>query len=275
MTLLKTEELLKKGQLLLAVKSAAELVQQKPSDEHARVLYVELLCVNGEFEKADQQLTTLMSLNPDLGFAMATWRQLVHAAQIRQDVFELKAKPELIEPATPSITHALDLLLAMSENDTPKIEQCLESINQQAALNQYSINQNPPEAIRDLDDTMANIFEVLGTNGKYFWIDFSQVVELEVFKPERILEVLWRKANIVLTNGTEGEVYLPANYPIKGDELASLGRETQWHEVGSAYCGIGLRSWLVGDNEVSINADEGLVLKNLAHSDEMPQATQA
>jgi len=275
MTLSKTEELFKEGQLLLAVKSAAEQVQQNPADEHVRVLYVELLCVNGEFEKADQQLKALMSLSPELGLAMATWRQLVHAAQIRQDVFELKAKPELIEAATPSIAHALDLLLAISENDLSKINQCLESINQQTDLNQFSINQQQPEALRDLDDTMANIFEVLGSNGKYFWVDFSQVVELEILKPTRILEVLWRKANIVLTNGTEGEVYIPANYPLKGDESASLGRETQWQENGSAYCGIGLRSWLLGDNEISINADTDLMFKNMAHADEIPQATQA
>lgn len=275
MTLLKTEELFKKGQLALAIQSAADQVKQDPSDEHARVLYIELLCVNSEFEKADQQLTALISLKPDLGLALATWRQLVLAAQTRQDVFQLKAKPELIEEPTPSVTHALDLILAMKENDTNKIEQCLESINGQVGLTEYSINNNPVEPLRDLDDLTANFFEVLGTNGKYFWVDFSQVVELEVLKPERVLEVLWRKANIVLTNGTEGEVYLPAIYPTKGDESSALGRETQWQVNGGAYCGIGLRSWLVGDNELSIIADSELLFKNMTHVAELPQATQA
>jgi len=212
-----------------------------------------------------------MSIKPDLGLALATWRQLVHAAQVRQDVFQLKAKPELIEEATPFITLSLDMILALHENDVDRINTCTEAINSQTNLSQFLVNDDNANFLRDLDDTTAYLFEVLGTNGKYFWIDFSQVVELEIFKPERLLDVLWRKANIVLTNGTEGEVYLPAIYPTIDDELTAFGRKTEWQTKGSAYRGVGLRTWLLGESDISINDQPSWVFKNNAYvSDTSP-----
>jgi len=266
MTALSIEEYIQQGKLNLAVQAAADAVKHQPADEFTRVLYIELLCINSDFEKADQQLSSLMSIKPDLGLALATWRQLVHAAQVRQDVFQLKAKPELIEEATPFITLSLDMILALHENDVDRINTCTEAINSQTNLSQFLVNDDNAKFLRDLDDTTAYLFEVLGTNGKYFWIDFSQVVELEIFKPERLLDVLWRKANIVLTNGTEGEVYLPAIYPTIDDELTAFGRKTEWQTKGSAYRGVGLRTWLLGESDISINDQPSWVFKNNAYA---------
>lgn len=259
------EELYQQGKLELALAAAAEGVKQNPNDESSRTLFVELLCANNEFERADSQLTALMTLKPDLGLAVATWRQLIHAAQRRVDVFSLKAKPELIDEATPSITLALDLLLAIDENDDARVSQLAEDIDTVSQGNQFLSENGEPLLLRDLDDVTANILEVMGTNGKYFWVDFSQVVEVELLPPERILEVLWRKAKILLTNGTEGEVYIPAIYPSLDDAAAALGRKTEWQECGAIFRGVGLRTWLYGDDELSINERKTILLKNSAH----------
>lgn len=265
-TKLSAEEYFQQGNLEFALAAAAEQVKQSPDDEGLRILFVELLCISGEFERADSQLNALMTLKPDLGLAVATWRQVVHAAQVRADVFSLKAKPELIEEASPSIKTALDLLVALGEKDEKRVAELSDTIDTLAKDNLFSINNEAPAILRDLDDVTANIFEVLGTNGKYFWVDFSQIVEIELQKPERVLDVLWRKANIVLTNGTEGEVYIPAVYPTLGDDAAALGRKTEWQESYGLYRGIGLRAWLAGDEELSINDQASLLLKNSAHT---------
>lgn len=263
---LSAEEYFQQGELDLALAAAADQVKRAPDDEGNRILFVELLCISGEFERADSQLNALMTLKPDLGLAVATWRQLVHAAQIRADVFALKAKPELIDEPTASITVALDLLVALGEKDDKRVTQLTEKIDSNNEYNQFSMDGQAPLILRDLDDITANIFEVLGTNGKYFWVDLAQIVEIELLKPERILDVLWRKANIVLTNGTEGEVYIPAIYPTLDDHAAALGRKTEWQEITGLYRGIGLRSWLLGDDELSINDHQSIVLKNNAHA---------
>jgi len=262
---LSAEEYFQQGELGLALAAAAEQVKQSPDDEGNRILFVELLCISGEFERADSQLNALMTLKPDLGLAVATWRQVVHAAQIRADVFALKAKPELIEEPTASITVALDLLVALGEKDEKRVSDLTVEIDSHNKENRFFMNNQSPLILRDLDDVTANIFEVLGTNGKYFWIDLAQIVEVELLKPERILDVLWRKANIILTNGTEGEVYIPAIYPTLDDDAAALGRKTEWKETAGLYRGVGLRSWLLGDDELSINDQQSVSLKNSTH----------
>ena len=264
MSSLSAEEYFQQGQIDLAVSAAAERVKKMPNDEQARTFLVELLCVQGDLERADTQLNALMTLKPDLALAVATWRQLIHAAQARLDVYQLKAKPEIIEEPTRAIKNALDILLALDEKDEERLSMLVPQIDDEPQVNQFFINSNEPAILRDLDDITANIFELLGTNGKYFWVDFSQVVELRLEKPSRILDILWRKANVVLTNGTEGEVYIPATYPLSNSDEAILGKKTQWHQSFSLYQGIGLRTWLCGDEEITINDIESL--RNCAHS---------
>ncbi|MGH1485299.1 MAG: type VI secretion system accessory protein TagJ [Cellvibrionaceae bacterium] len=264
MSSLSAEEYFQQGKLDLAMSAAAEQVRDNPDDEQVRTFFVELLCVKGEYERADAQLNALMTLKPDLALAVATWRQLIHAAQIRSDVYQLKAKPEVIDTPTDSIKNALDILVALDEKDEDRISQLVENIDDDKKVSQFLVNNDGPALLRDLDDITANIFELLGTNGKYFWVDFSQVVEIEFSKPTRILDVLWRKANIVLTNGTEGEVYLPTTYPMLSDDDAALGKKTEWQQSFSLYQGIGLKTWLYGDNELTINEIDSL--KNMAHS---------
>ncbi len=264
MSSLSAEEYFQQGNLELALSAAADQVKKAPNDEQARTFFVELLCVKGDFERADSQLTALMTLKPDLALAVATWRQLIHAAQVREDVYSLKAKPDVIEEPTSSIKIALEILVALNEKDEERLASLVASIDESQQANQYWVNDGPAMMLRDLDDVTANIFEVLGTNGKYFWVDFSQVVEIELIKPTRILEVLWRKANIVLTNGTEGEVYIPSIYPKAGTEAAALGRETDWVETCSLYQGMGLRTWLLGDDELAIN--DVVSLKSVANN---------
>ena len=258
MSSLSAEEYFQQGQLDLAVSAAAEQVKKSPSDEQARTLFVELLCVQGDFERADTQLNALMTLKPDVALAAATWRQLIHAAQVRADVYQLKAKPEVIAEPTPGIKNALDILVALDEQDEQRLSTLVSAIDSEQPAQEFFINGNKPALLRDLDDITANIFEVLGTNGKYFWVDFSQIVEMTIDKPSRILDMLWRKANILLTNGTEGEVYIPAMYPLVDSDAAALGRKTEWQQCFSLYRGLGLRTWLYGEGEITINEIESI-----------------
>ncbi|MBX2807118.1 MAG: hypothetical protein KTR20_00670 [Cellvibrionaceae bacterium] len=246
------------GALALAIKAAADTVKQNPADEFQRIFFVELLCVSGDYERADAQLHSLMTLKPDLTLELATWRQLIHAAQMRKDVFDLKAKPELIDTPTEAITLALDTLIALHENDDDRLAALLEKTNAISEKNSYQINGSLTQGLRDLDDTTANLLEVLATNGKYFWIDYSQVVELNIEKPTRVHNVLWRKASIVLTNGTEGEVYLPSTYIGSCDDESRLGKKTQWQATAGIYQGAGLKIWLCGDDELTLDEIDSL-----------------
>lgn len=242
------------GNLTKAVEQITEEVKNAPSSAAKRAFLVELLCFNGEWERADKQLNALLSLDEKSALTVGTWRQLIRAAQARDDVYNDGAIPEVIELPTERIELALKLQLAERENDQKQCDKLLNAINSLETKNEYSINNTVVSDWRDLDDLNSGILELLGTNGKYFWVDFDQVESIEFDEPTRPLDLLWRKAAIALKSGTAGEVFVPAIYPSQKteDDLLKLGRKTDWIEKGSLVKGEGLRTWLVGDDAVSL-----------------------
>lgn len=115
-------ELFSAGDLASAIKQCAEEVKIQPSSASKRALFVELLCFDGDFERADKQLTALASLDISAAVTVGTWRQLIRAAQARRDVFENGAIPSVISSLTPSIETALAALLALRNDDKGQLD---------------------------------------------------------------------------------------------------------------------------------------------------------
>ncbi|NOY73162.1 MAG: hypothetical protein GXP14_12470 [Gammaproteobacteria bacterium] len=252
MTLTATEHYLA-GDLSAAISTVENEIRDQPSNTAKRVFLAELLCFNDDFDRADKQLNTVLAMDAKTALTVGVWRQLIRAAQTRHDVYEVGATPGVIENPTPRIENALALLLALRENKTEDYAELVAKIDRDASAAKFQINDKAVSDWRDLDDINAGILEVLASNGKYFWVDFSQIVKMQLCPPERPLDLLWRKTNITLTNGTEGEVFIPSVYPgIKEDDAIKLARKTDWIDQGGIVRGQGLRTWLVGEEACSI-----------------------
>jgi len=68
-------------------------------------------------------------------------------------------------------------------------------------------------------------------------------------------DLAWRRASLTVTDGPDGEVYMPVIYwsdaPDLSDDLR-LGRATDWRENAGLVRGVGQRTFLVGDAAVSV-----------------------
>jgi type VI secretion system protein ImpE len=108
---------------------------------------------------------------------------------------------------------------------------------------------------RDLDDLTAGFLEVLTSNGKYYWVPFELVELLECRPPARPRDLLWRRARMVVRDGPDGEVYLPALYAgthAEADDRLRLGRATDWRAGdGAPVRGRGQRMFLAGEDALS------------------------
>src|SRR5439155_24520554 len=106
--------------------------------------------------------------------------------------------------------------------------------------------------LRDLDDLTAPVFEVLTSNGKYYWVPVERVERVEFRPPARPRDLLWQRAHMVVRGGPDGEVYLPTLYAgshAEADENLALGRATDWRGGnGEPTRGVGQRNLLVGDD---------------------------
>ncbi|MCC5810919.1 MAG: hypothetical protein JJU06_11145 [Ectothiorhodospiraceae bacterium] len=264
----------RQGNLRQALTTVAKELRQRPSDTAKRAFYAELLCLNGEFEKADSQLITLQALEPEALLTVGTWRRLLKAAQARNDVHANGRAPDLLADANEQMRLRLDVLMAIRDEDWQRAALHAQRLEQQRDSVPAVVNGKAVDDVRDLDDVAAGVLEVLASNGKYYWVDVTEVEFLTLHPPARPLDLLWRKADLRLHTGTEGHVFIPMIYPtICDSEQALLGRATQWQERAGLVRGIGQSTWLVGEDALPLSRLETLEI--IPASNTLPSEARA
>ncbi len=246
------------GQLDEAVAAALAEVKAAPGDIGKRAFLADLSCLAGDIERADRQLDMLVELDPKAAVGCSLYRQLIRAEQHRQQCFGEGRVPEFLhEPSVALKTHLeatilaregklaeAAVLVARAEDERPKVAGTCDG----KAFGDF----------RDCDDVTASFFEVLTSTGKYYWVPFEKIEAVELRKPERVRDLLWRRARMVVRDGgPDGEVYLPCLYvgsAKEGESALRLGRATDWRGGdGSPVRGAGLRTFLAGDDAVTLH----------------------
>lgn len=244
------------GSLDKAIESASKAVKDRPDDSSSRGLLSELLCFAGDLDRADKHLDILGEQSPDLAVGLALFRQLVRAERARQDFFAHGRVPELLEGPSDDTRLRFEASIHLRDGAQPDAARLLAAAEAARTHPRGRCNGRPFDDLRDLDDLTASVFEVLTGTGKYYWIPLERVELVEFHAPQRPRDLLWRRCRMVVNDGPDGEVFVPAIYPTspgKADERARLGRVTNW--AGSddgPMRGIGLRTFLVGDDARSI-----------------------
>lgn len=249
-------ELFQAGRLGEAIDALNAQVRAKPSDVQSRALLAELLCFAGNQQRADTLLDQIGTQDPMLAPTLALFRQLVRADVARAQFYEEGRVPEFLGTPPDWLQLHLKAAIALRENDGAAAARLLGEAEDARPASSGTCDGRRFDDLRDLDDLTAGFFEVYTSTGKYYWIPVDRVVEIEFRPPQRPLDLLWRQAHMIVLDGPEGEVYLPALYPLSSkasDERIRLGRVTEWIETGEAPVrGMGQRCFLIGDEDVPI-----------------------
>lgn len=255
--------LLRHGDLAGAQTAAAVRVKAAPNDSAARLLLAELCLFDGELERADSLVSTMATLDTGATLVAAEFRQLLRAELQRRAVFDDGALPEFVGEPTPAQKESLRALVALRAGDTAEAQQAVDEAEKlRPRVPGKHCQQNQEHAfddMRDADDILCGTLEVLTTTGKYFWIPLESVVELTFHAPHRPRDLFWRRATIIVREGPEGDVYVPALYYPTGDSTPlRLGRATEWSET-SPVRGLGQRVFLTGEEVFDILQGETLL----------------
>ena len=250
--------LLHQNRLEDAIAAQVDVVRTKPGDADARALLAELLCLAGQFERADKQLDLIGTQQPGLAVGVALFRQLIRGAMAREEVFLKGAVPEMIGGATEPLQAALSALLDLRDGSEESASATLKASEAKRPSLSGTCDGKPFDDIRDGDDVTACLLEVISSTGKYFWVPWERVAELEFEKPKSLRERIWRQASLAVRDGSDGIVYIPALYPLlPGRSLsveARLGRLTDWIELGGgAMVGVGVRTLLIGEHGLTLD----------------------
>ncbi len=253
---MKPTELYSAGNLSQAIAAAVDEVKAAPTDTDRRSFLAELLCVAGELERADAQLEAIGKTTTGASPGLPMMRQLVRAERARIEFHSKGRLPEMLVKPTPAIELALKASIAIRESRMGDAALLLEESEAVRAKPLGKLNGKPFEDLRDCDDLTAGVLEVLTSTGKYYWVPIESVTSLELQRPTRPTDLIWRPASLSVREGPDGRVFISgiyASYGLPPDEAARLGRRTDWIGAeGEPVRGVGLRTFLAGDDAVTL-----------------------
>ncbi len=248
-------QLFQAGRLQEAIAAATAQVKAKPMDLDARGFLAELLCFAGNLERADVQLDTLGTQNPEVAVAVSLLRQLIRGEQARQQLVADGRVPEFLDTPPPEhLRLHLEAFVALRAGNAAEAADLLAKAEEIRPPLSGAHDGAAFDDLRDLDDLTGGFFEVLTSTGKYFWIPAERVELIEFRAPERPRDLIWRRAHMTVREGPDGEVFLPALYagtPTGKEDAIRLGRATEWTEEAPVR-GYGQRCFLIGEECVPI-----------------------
>lgn len=220
-----SKQLFASGKLNEAVRALSAELRDNPLDAQRRTFLFELLCFQGDYDRAEKHLNLLAQTNKQTELGAVLYYSALHAERLRRDMFE---KREFPAPA--------------SAGRSPG-----------GALNGTAFG-----SFEDADPRIGPRLEVFAA-GAYLWIPLEHVEAIEMEAPKRLRDLLWAPA-LVRTGpafrGTElGEVLLPVLSPLSWkhpDENVHLGRATEWVENNGEQVPVGQKLFLVDGEEVPL-----------------------
>jgi type VI secretion system protein ImpE len=249
-------EAYKAGKLADAIAAALEQVRAAPADRGKRLFLAELCCFGGDLERADKQLDVLFTPDAPDVVQLTLFRQLVRGELARREVFAQGRVPEFLAQPTDALKMRLQSLIHLREKQVREAAALLAKAEEQRPAVTGTCDGAAFDDLRDLDDLTAAVLEVITANGNYYWVPLESIELLEFHKPERARDLYWRPAHLIVKDGPDGVVYVPALYHgshTSTDDAVRLGRSTTWTGGETEpYRGQGLREFLVGDGSKSI-----------------------
>ncbi|ODT96337.1 MAG: hypothetical protein ABS79_08085 [Planctomycetes bacterium SCN 63-9] len=272
-------DLFHQGKLTEAIAAVTEEVRQRPTDTTRRLLLAELLCFTGDLERADKQLDAVGHQDAKSIAWIQIFRHLIRGEQDRQQYFTVGHVPEFIGLPEAGQRRLMEAAIRVREGALPEAVELLAQAEAERVKPTGTSNETPFDDFRDLDDLTPSVLEVITSAGKYFWIPLDRIESLEFHAPERPKDLFWRRAQLTVKNGPDGEVYIPVLYPgsaAETDDAIRLGRTTDWRGgEGTPIRGLGQRTFLVGEEAIPIMELESIEFDHPQEGSPAPGDTPA
>jgi type VI secretion system protein ImpE len=253
---IQASDLYRAGKLAEAVTAATAAVKQAPTDLGRRVLLAELLLFSGNLERADVILDAASQIDPSALMVVSEFRQLLRAETARRQLYRDGRVPEFLSDPEPGERAALAAFVAWRAGDFAEAKTMADEAEALRQPAPGTSDGNAFDDFRDADDMLPGFIETLTTTGKYYWIPVSRIESMEFHPPKRPRDLVWRRCSMSVSNGPDGDVYIPTTYYAEADatdEAHRLGRATSWSEDAIAPVrGNGQRVFLVGEKDAGI-----------------------
>jgi type VI secretion system protein ImpE len=244
MSLETAERAVREGDLDTALTTLHEHVRKAPDKAELRVFLFQLLCVMGQWERANTQLKLAADLDAKALAMAQMYREAIRCEMLRAEVFAGKKSPVVFGEPAEWLALLIESLLV---NGTPRADQAQglrERAFESAPTTSGSLDGEPFEWIADADMRLGPVCEAV-INGRYYWLPFANLSRVDLEAPADLRDVVWMPAHFQFANGGEAVGVIPTRYPgseSSDDPLIRLGRKTVWQqEAADVFSGLGQR----------------------------------
>lgn len=246
-------ELFKAGDLTGAVEELTREVKANPGDTSLRTFLFELLCLTGDWDRAEKQLDVIGHQSTEAELGVLTFRNNIKAERDREQLYSNGLQPHFLREPPPYVDLHVDAINRIREGNLGEAREILDRAEEERPAFAGKLNDNLEfEDFRDYNDVVGSVLELI-INDKYTWLPYEQITRIEFTPPKQLRDLIWTSARIEATDGTIGEVYIPALYANSSDHPdneVKLGRMTDWKQLSDdLYLGLGLRSFLVNGED--------------------------
>jgi type VI secretion system protein ImpE len=196
------EKLIHEGKIDDAVTALTAYLRDNPGDTKNRIVLFELLCVNGDYGRAEKHLGVLSQGTKETQIGALLYYGALHAEKLRREMFEKETYPAALPEGSAGL--------------------------------KGKFNGRPFASIEDSDPRIGARLEVFAA-GDYLWVPLGHVKRIEMEAPKKLRDLMWSPAKILTGPGFGdrelGEVLLPALTPLTylhDDPQVRMGRVTEW-----------------------------------------------
>ena len=227
-------------------------IQANPADADLRAAFVQLLCLAGNWKRAQTQLKSWLAMLPQAQPTVTLLQQAIAGEVLREAALRGEADPQLPGSAWPWCNLMLAALKADIAGDSVAgatlRAQALDSAEASAGRAVAQEGESSFAWLMDGDSRFGPICEAIA-NGRYYWIPFAAIAEMEFQAPASVTDLVWRHTRLQLVDGSEQICQIPVRYPLQegADERFLRASITEWQALDGdegQFIGHGQKMWL-------------------------------
>ena len=239
-----SEQVLQEGDLSVSLTKLQEKVRNNPSDYKDRVFLFQLLSVMGQWDRALTQLKVAGELDASTLMMVQTYREALRCEVFRVGVFNGKRQPMIFGEPEQWIALLIEALSLTTQGQIEKSQTVRNQAFELAPTSSGQIDGQEFEWIADADLRIGPVLECI-LNGRYYWIPFNRISELNIESPTDLRDEVWTPAYFTWVNGGQSVGLIPTRYPNSensNDTQILRSKRTDWESQGEElYFGLGQR----------------------------------
>lgn len=263
MTTTTAEISLKEGRLDETLMQLQDQVRKNPEVAKYRIFLFQLLCVNGLWDRALNQLNVCGNLDAANLAMVQTYREAIRCEILREKVFLGETSPLVFGEPEQWIALLIEACKCAAQARYDQASILRDQAYELAPTTSGTLNGNPFEWLADSDTRLGPVTEAI-VNGRYYWIPYNRISKILVEPPTDLRDFVWLPAQFTWANGGSAFGLIPSRYPGSDkaeDAMLRLARKTEWQErPGDYYQGLGQRILVTDQGDHALFDTRELIL---------------